>query len=174
MLEKILDLFIGASQFDLGHVELRFDGEAARLNEKRLEGDILAGAESFELIHRDARWLFEYICRAERLAFDEVPEDGALSFTCVPIRLKAFFRVAQELQNRTGAEDVRLSFRVEGEAAVVPAHFIEEIFSAQIEYSFGIFQIVSEVAFNLICGKPEQRSIVGIKSDIFENIEAAC
>ena len=55
----------------------------------------------------------------------------------------------------------------------MPAHFIEEIFSAQIEYSFGIFQIVSEVAFNLICGKPEQRSIVGIKSDIFENIEAA-
>ena len=59
----MLNLFVGASQFDLGHVELRFDGEAARLHEKRLEGDILAGAEAFELIQRDARRLFE-VCPA--------------------------------------------------------------------------------------------------------------
>ena len=70
----MLDLFVGTSQFDLGHVELRLDGEAACLHEKRLEGDILAGAEAFELIHRDACRLFEYIWRAERLAFNEFQE----------------------------------------------------------------------------------------------------
>ena len=70
----MLDFFVGASEFYLGHIELRLDGEAARLHEKRLEGDILARAEAFELIQRDACAYLEYVRRAERFAFDDVPE----------------------------------------------------------------------------------------------------